>query len=492
MSLSNELEHDEKTDWLRGCGWPHWFAHKPLHLIIATSRVPPSSGEDVHLGTWDCKEWVSCAASETKLRQLLKVAALVLDRCEETLRQTPRVMRCWLRSWGSHFYAYPFELPQREATRSRYRSYLNRFLCYVFRSWQVCRTLGQSLGEVYGLRLSEMQVRRMESVWSGLPASQPGDPEPSSSSGISETVFQLLVMFWTDLSADGVLEGKAIIHFSGVLGIHPYELAYRTAYDYTPYLSALLWVGRLVILEYALPLRAYTTLDVPWPARATYVDQGKRLCADIRPVYLQRGSFSPMGYLIERLQHGRAIAKREGPRTNISWSLDGQTLDIAGSRITMQEFRQTIYSLVARLEQATRKLMFDWWPKIELSTLKDDLAKHRPGYSFLQEPANQLQSSFKHLSRRAFSKDGGGFALRGKGREQAMLYLKQCNDMVMLLFSGIHVSSGMPARGEELRVVRWADTAAVQRNVFILQGRIMLVFSYNKASQNSNNSFFIV
>ncbi|KAF1836918.1 hypothetical protein BDW02DRAFT_614119 [Decorospora gaudefroyi] len=237
----------------------------------------------------------------------------------------------------------------------------------------------------------------MGSVSSGLPDNRPGDPEPSSSSGISETVFQLLVMFWTDLSADGVLEGKAIIHFSGVLGIHPYELAYRTAYDYTPYLSALLWVGRLVILEYALPLRAYTTLDVPSPARATYVDQGKRLCADIPPVYLQRGSFSPMGYLIERLQHG--------------------------SRITMQESRQTIHSLVARLEQATRKLMFDWWPKVELSTLKDDLAKHRPGYSFLQEPANQLQSSFKHLSRRAFSKDGGGFALRGKSREQVMLYV---------------------------------------------------------------------
>lgn len=22
MSLNNELEHDEKTDWLRGCSWP--------------------------------------------------------------------------------------------------------------------------------------------------------------------------------------------------------------------------------------------------------------------------------------------------------------------------------------------------------------------------------------------------------------------------------------------------------------------------------------
>jgi hypothetical protein len=87
--------------------------------------------------------------------------------------------------------------------------------------------------------------------------------------------------------------------------------------------------------------------------------------------------------------------------------------------------------------------MFDWWLIIDLRTIKDDLAKHRPGYSFLQEHAYQLQVSFRYLSPRAISKDGGGFALEGKGREQAMLYLKQYNDMVMLLFSGIHASSGM-------------------------------------------------
>ena len=44
----------------------------------------------------------------------------------------------------------------------------------------------------------------------------------------------------------------------------------------------------------------------------------------------------------------------------------------------------------------------------------------------------------------------------------------------------------------KLRVLRWADTAAVKRNIFICQGRVLLVFSYNRASQNSNNSFFIV
>ena len=36
----------------------------------------------------------------------------------------------------------------------------------------------------------------------------------------------------------------------------------------------------------------------------------------------------------------------------------------------------------------------------------------------------------------------------------------------------------MPARGEELRVVRRADTAAVQRNIFICQGRVMFRIDY--------------
>ena len=50
----------------------------------------------------------------------------------------------------------------------------------------------------------------------------------------------------------------------------------------------------------------------------------------------------------------------------------------------------------------------------------------------------------------------------------------------------------MPARGKELRMIRWADTAAVPRNVFVYNGRITLVFSYNKATTKSNNSFYVV
>ncbi|PVH90694.1 hypothetical protein DM02DRAFT_734466 [Periconia macrospinosa] len=206
--------------------------------------------------------------------------------------------------------------------------------------------------------------------------------------------FRLLVLFWTDASIDGDPGAKAVIHFSGVLGIHPYKLTLRTAYDYTPYLSALIWVGRLVILEYALPSQAYSSWDPPLQARATYPDQESRLLREIRPRYLQRGTFAPLGYLIERLQHGRAIAKREGARTNISWSPDGQLLEVNRSQITLVQLRSTVYSLLDRINQEACELMFHWWPDVNLHRIKDKVTSYRSGYSFLEEPENNLQISF--------------------------------------------------------------------------------------------------
>ena len=64
--------------------------------------------------------------------------------------------------------------------------------------------------------------------------------------------------------------------------------------------------------------------------------------------------------------------------------------------------------------------------------------------------------------------------------------------LVRLLYASMHITSGMPARGEELRTIRWGDTVSVPRNVLIYKGQIILIFSYNKANNNTNNSFYIV
>jgi len=107
----------------------------------------------------------------------------------------------------------------------------------------------------------------MDYIWAGLADLVKKADDTSAPQDVPEVLlenlFQLFVMFWMDLSRDAMMARNAILHFSGVLGIHPHELVYRRAYDYTPYLSALIWTGRLVILEYSLPLRPYSHLRVP-------------------------------------------------------------------------------------------------------------------------------------------------------------------------------------------------------------------------------------
>jgi hypothetical protein len=67
-----------------------------------------------------------------------------------------------------------------------------------------------------------------------------------------------------------------------------------------------------------------------------------------------------------------------------------------------------------------------------------------------------MESQFRFLSRQAFNKHqkGGAFALQGQGRKRAYAYLQQCDAFIELLFAAIHLTSSMPARGEELRVLR--------------------------------------
>jgi hypothetical protein len=74
-----------------------------------------------------------------------------------------------------------------------------------------------------------------------------------------------------------------LVYFSGVLDIHRTSLAYRTTYHCTPFLAGLIWIGRLLLLEYALPKEPYLALNRP--AAASYKDQLQRL-QHVRRKYL--------------------------------------------------------------------------------------------------------------------------------------------------------------------------------------------------------------
>jgi hypothetical protein len=92
----------------------------------------------------------------------------VFQRCEMTLKQTPRVLRCWLRSWTPSFLPYPFKLPQREQTRRRYYVIHERFLCYIFRILALSRNIREPTSEISGLQLTTAQMAMMNHIWDHL------------------------------------------------------------------------------------------------------------------------------------------------------------------------------------------------------------------------------------------------------------------------------------------------------------------------------------
>jgi len=39
-AVDDDLETDENSDWLRGCGWPRWFQHKPIPILLTAASLP--------------------------------------------------------------------------------------------------------------------------------------------------------------------------------------------------------------------------------------------------------------------------------------------------------------------------------------------------------------------------------------------------------------------------------------------------------------------
>ncbi len=135
--------------------------------------------------------------------------------------------------------------------------------------------------------------------WIDIKSSSKGPFRSGLGLEISEGLFQLCMMLWTHQDPSGDMEGSVIIYFTAVMGIHPRSLAFRSPHESTPLLAGLVWVGRLLFLECALPVNAYNTLVYPWQAQSEYPCQTERLKA-IRTRYMVRGCDSPLGEIMKK------------------------------------------------------------------------------------------------------------------------------------------------------------------------------------------------
>jgi hypothetical protein len=83
-----------------------------------------------------------------------------------------------------------------------------------------------------------------------------------SSEEFLELLFELSLSLTTESFVDGQPGSALLVYFSGILGFSSDCRRFQLAREYCPNLSGLIWVQRLLFLEYALPLHSYPTIGI--------------------------------------------------------------------------------------------------------------------------------------------------------------------------------------------------------------------------------------
>ena len=99
-NLNNGLEHNTRSDQLRGYNQQVQFANKLRRLIVNVSRMLKITllTKSLPLSTQYSLNYVSKLVEEHKLAIIYVATYYVLDRYKRTLEVTPRTLRCQLKS----------------------------------------------------------------------------------------------------------------------------------------------------------------------------------------------------------------------------------------------------------------------------------------------------------------------------------------------------------------------------------------------------------
>lgn len=126
---------------------------------------------------------------------------------------------------------------------------------------------------------------------------------------LAEIVFRLSIFFITEEFTDGQPSSSLLVYYSGVLGCTEDGSTFRRPKDYTSHLSALIYVQRLLLLEMALPYRAYRYVGL---SRRSRHDQLKQLNR-VRLQCMVFGCMTPLGEFLSLRSLGRKLARSDTP-----------------------------------------------------------------------------------------------------------------------------------------------------------------------------------
>ncbi|KFZ24381.1 hypothetical protein V502_01138 [Pseudogymnoascus sp. VKM F-4520 (FW-2644)] len=264
-------------------------------------------------------------------------------------------------------------------------------------------TVGESVGDEF---IDQAREEEDEEGWisDGSKDQCDSNTQTPKIDKLAELAFRFSIFLITEVFTDGQPNSSLLVYYSGVHGCTEDGSTFRRPKDYTSRLSALIYVQRMLLLEFALPHRAYNYVGLP---RRSQHGQLERL-NQIRLEHMVFGCLTPLGEFLSLRAFGRKQARSDTPSFLVRWSDDGDTLFYDDTSISMEDFRNFGHSLVRHTEALCDTLMFNWLSRVDLNRVRDEMSNTHQGYSFIQHPANDLSTAYLTLSTRACTAQGDG------------------------------------------------------------------------------------
>lgn len=320
-------------------------------------------------------------------------------------------------------------------------------------------------------------------------ATDPRKEGLSSDDILGDAVAEFSYFLCTEDFADGLASSTAVVYFSGILGFSPDGYTFERPRNYTPKLSALIHCIRLCMLERCLPRFAHPSIE--WEVRPR-VGGLKRFIL-LRDRYLCHGCQSPTGELLSLRSYGRAFSRSDGPSFRVNWDDDSQTVRWDNGALTLGQLRSLGCRALERAKISLHRLLYGVVPDLKLDRLRDKMSNMHNGYSFVQDPSNDLGKAYLQLYSRACLDPADGLMSSESWKMDAVRrYLKEEMDLLINIMLIMFLRGGQAPRTTEFLSIECYNGPSTPRGLYIHDGSLAYVTRHSKARRTTNQEFNVV
>jgi superfamily II DNA or RNA helicase len=495
---------DRDSTWVKWTGWVRHFGSRDLLDIYTAAQWINSRDSVAQLARGEDEE---AARERLLLVRLGKSFDREIERCCWRLDSVPNETLQWLASIvPTAPSGTPFGRKGKEASMSKYRSVGQRYLSFCVRAYRLGRDealeqwavsftdeqwsmLGDVVHELEGEGISSSNDSGFVSGEDGREGELSGGDEEeedwgeeeegiadeSEDTALGRAIFLFMVQSIKQ-QVGGKVYANPLLCFCAALGITKRPLGYTEPHLYTGMLAGVLWWARLLLLEAVFEGQTRDLDEVGIDKVLEFRDEhAKWMCV---------GTHSVISTVINWMAYGKGHRKRMGGQPSIRWEEGGQALFHSGERIAVEDFKRTFRDLADEAEGLLDQIMAGAWAavgaKLDMGRIADSSVRLGAGQSFATDARNKwLEPGPAKVMRLAGSSlwDAARSRWKRGPARKRLRWLKLFREALMVL---VHAWGGQPGRGPEVMTLRHCDSLQLTRNVYMLDGQVMLVTDRDK------------